>query len=302
MSLPLDCIPCFLRGALEAARFATPDVRTHTEVMREALQVVSSDSDQLAPLLSQRIHRRLRELTGIADPYLDAKRRFNTLAMALVPEFRAELLRVEDPLAYAVRLAIAGNIIDLGVYGNLSESEVSHSMCRVLSEPFSGDLALFRTALMPAERILYLADNAGEIAFDRLLIEQLPAGRVTVAVRGSPVLNDATIADAAAVGLDQVVTVIDNGSDAPGTILDDCSSTFQGVFNRADVIIAKGQGNFETLRNSMANIFFLLKIKCAVVASHTGLPIGTQALIASVRGKEPATKTDRVSGIARESG
>ncbi len=280
MSLPLDCIPCFLRGALEAARAATPDAGIHAKVMRAALQVASSDSGQPAPLLSQRIHRRLRELTGIADPYLDAKRRFNALALALIPEFRAELPRAEDPLAYALRLAIAGNIIDLGVNGNLSEGEVSRSHRRVLSEPFSGDLDFFRTTLMAAERILYLADNAGEIVFDRLLIEQLPAGRVTVAVRGSPVLNDATLADAAVVGLDRVATVMDNGSDAPGTIPDDCSSAFQDVFNRADAIIAKGQGNFETLRNSPANIFFLLKIKCAVVASHTRLPIGTQALIA----------------------
>jgi hypothetical protein len=193
MIFPLDCIPCFLRGALEAARFATSDVEMHAEVMQEALQVLTDNSDQPATVLGQRIHRRLRELTGIADPYLDAKRRFTTLAMALVPELRAELSRVEDPFAYAVRLAIAGNIIDLGANGNLSEVEVNLSLRRVLSEPFNGDLARFHRTLLVSERILYLADNAGEIVFDRLLIEQLPPGHVTVAVRGGPILNDATM-------------------------------------------------------------------------------------------------------------
>ncbi len=280
MSLPLDCIPCFLRGALEAARSATPDVETHIEVMREALQVVSNGSDQTAPLLSQRIHRRLRELTGIADPYLDAKRRFNTLALSLMPVFRAQLGIAEDPFSYSVRLAIAGNIIDMGVHGNLSEAEVRSSLQQVLSEPFSGDVAFFQSAILAANRILYLADNAGEIVFDRLLIEQLPAGRVTVAVRGGPVLNDATLTDASVAGIDQVAQVIDNGSDAPGTILRECSLAFRVAFSRADLIIAKGQGNYETLRHTTGNLFFLLKIKCPVVAADTGVPIGTQALIA----------------------
>ncbi len=281
MSLPLDCIPCFLRGALEAARSATPDVEIHAEIVREALQLVSNGSDQAAPFLSQHIHRRLRELTGIADPYLDAKRRFNTLALSLMPAFRAQLGIAEDPFSFSVRLAIAGNIIDMGVNGNLSEAEVRRSMQQVLSEPFSGDVALFQSAVLAAKRILYLADNAGEIVFDRLLVEQLPAGRVTLAVRGGPILNDATLTDAAVAGIDQVAQVIDNGSDAPGTILSECSFDFRMAFSRADLIIAKGQGNYETLRHTAGNLFFLLKVKCPVVAAETGVPVGTQALIAS---------------------
>jgi len=300
MSLPVDCIPCFLRGALEAARFSTSDVCVHEEIMREALRIASSQSNQPAPLLSQLIHRRLRELTGIADPYRDAKRRFNSLALALVPYFRAELTGAKDPLAYAARLAIAGNIIDMGVNINLSEAEVTSSLHRILSDPFSGDPVHFRTTLMAAKRILYLADNAGEIVFDRLLIEQLPAGRVTVAVRGSPILNDATLADAAITGLDQVAEVIDNGSDAPGTNLCDCAPTFREIFHRADVIVAKGQGNFETLRNVPASIFFLLKVKCPVVAADTGLPIGTQALIASEHCQKQCNTTSQYNPTAQQ--
>jgi uncharacterized protein with ATP-grasp and redox domains len=229
--------------------------------------------------MSQYIHRRLRELTGIADVYQDAKQRFNALALELLPELQTKVSQAEDPFASAVRLAIAGNVIDLGLNGSLKEVDIRRSLQEVLTEPFFGDMHLFRTTLSTAGRILYLADNTGEIVFDRLLIEQLPAGHVTVAVRGGPVLNDATLTDARAVGLDQIAEVIDNGSDAPGTILDDCSRAFQDCFNRADVIVAKGQGNFESLRNASRNIFFLLKIKCSVVATQTGLAIGTQALV-----------------------
>jgi len=148
-----------------------------------------------------------------------------------------------------------------------------------LSEPFVGDAEQFRQAVNRARSILYLADNAGEIAFDSLLIEQLRAERVTLAVRGSPVINDATIEDAKEVGLDKLVKVMNNGSDAPGTILSDCDENFQQLFQQADLIIAKGQGNFETLSEEPVNIFFLFKVKCLMVASLVGQPIGTQILL-----------------------
>ena len=280
MNLELDCIPCFVRNALAAARFATPDTDVHERILQEALQIAAArDPRQSAPAMSQYIHRRLRELTGIADAYQDAKQRFNALALELLPELQAKVTQAEDPFASAVRLAIAGNVIDLGVNGSLKEVDIRRSLQEVLTEPFCGDLHRFRATLSTADRILYLADNTGEIVFDRLLIEQLPAGHVTVAVRGGPVLNDATLADAQAAGLDQIADLIDNGSDAPGTILDDCSRAFQDSFDRADVVIAKGQGNFESLRKASRNIFFLLKIKCSVVATQTGLAIGTQALV-----------------------
>jgi len=136
---------------------------------------------------------------------------------------------------------------------------------------------------------MYLADNAGEIAFDRLLIEKISPERVTLVVRGAPVINDATLADAQAVGLDKIVEIIDNGSDAPGTILSDCSREFQRLYTDADLIIAKGQGNFETLNNEPGNLFFLFKVKCPLVADLVNQPIGTQMLVQSRSGKNELT-------------
>ena len=123
-----------------------------------------------------------------------------------------------------------------------------------------------------------LADNAGEIVFDRLLIEQLPIDRVTVAVRGYPVINDATLDDAETAGLTDIVDVISNGSDAPGTLLDDCSEAFRSRFEEADLIIAKGQGNYETLAQSPRPIFFLLRVKCPVVARDLDYPVGSMVV------------------------
>lgn len=171
--------------------------------------------------------------------------------------------------------------MDMGVNGSLTEADVRHTMKQALTAPFFGEMDKFRQAIDEAQSILYLADNAGEIAFDRLLVEQLLSKRVTVAVRGAPVINDVTLIDAQAVGLDKIVEVIDNGSDAPGTILSDCNPEFRRRFAEADLIIAKGQGNFETLSGETGNLFFLFKIKCAVIAEHVKQPLGMQVLIHS---------------------
>ena len=255
------------------------DPAVHERIVREVLHWSSGmDLDRSPPFLAQRIHRRLREITGMKDPYAGAKARLNRMAMDLLPELQDEIKSTPDPLAMAVRLAIAGNIIDMGVHGDIDESDVRRSVQQALAEPVSGVWEDFRRAADRAGSILYLADNVGEIVFDRLLIEQLSPERVTLAVRGAPVINDATVADARAVGLHQVVDIIDNGSDAPGTLLEDCSREFRERFSAADMIIAKGQGNFETLSHVPGNIFFLFKAKCSVIADHVGLPLGTHVL------------------------
>jgi uncharacterized protein with ATP-grasp and redox domains len=139
-------------------------------------------------------------------------------------------------------------------------------------------IAEFAQAVEEAEDILYLTDNAGEVVFDRLLLEQLPRKKVTVAVRGKPVINDATMEDAEYVGLAEVARIIDNGSDAPGTILSDCSDTFRRRFERADLIISKGQGNYETLADCPRPIYFLLQVKCPIIARDLNCQVGTAIL------------------------
>ena len=275
-----DCIPCFVRQALDSARLITDDEQIHEQVMRGVLRLASRmDLRQSPPAMAQKIHRMIRKLTGVEDPYLQAKNRFNKLALKMYPELREQIQASADPFETAVRLAIAGNIIDLGVKSGLAESQVEETIAQSLTEPLDMDaLKEFRNATAQAKDILYLGDNAGEIAFDRLLIEQLPCENITFVVKAGPIINDATMEDAEIVGLTDIVTVIDNGSDAPGTILESCSEAFRRRFDEADLIIAKGQGNYETLSDVDKDVFFILRAKCPVIAQHLGCEIGQMIL------------------------
>jgi len=280
MRIFLDCIPCFVRQALDSARLATDDEQIHEKVVREVLRLAADlDMSQSPPVIGQQIHRLIRKLIGNTDPYRELKQRFNRLALELCAELEERVRTSEDPLETAVRLAIAGNIIDLGVKTSIKESDVEKIIRDCLTADFdSRQVEEFRNAVSRAEKILYLADNAGEIVFDRLLIEQLPCEKVTVVVKGNPVINDATIEDADVAGLTRIVEVIDNGSDAPGTILESCSQAFRNRFAESDLVIAKGQGNYETLSDVDKNIFFILKAKCPVIARDLGCEVGEMIL------------------------
>jgi hypothetical protein len=279
MKTSIDCMPCLARQALEAARYVSSDPSFHEGVVRRMLSSLAEiDLNQSPPYTGQQIHRKIRELTGNNDPYRQAKDRLNRIALGLLPELEEKVQNSPDPLKISICLAITGNIIDLGPKSNFTEDDVRLNITRTLSELISLDIDNMRLEIEKASKILYLADNAGEICFDRLLIQKLPAERVILAVRGGPVINDATLQDAYAAGLHKIVRVIDNGSDAPGTILSDCSPEFRDFFNNADLIISKGQGNYESLSELKKNIFFLFRVKCAPVALRTGLEIGTSVL------------------------
>jgi len=275
-----DCIPCFLRQSLDSVRLITDDERIHEELMRQVLALACKmDLRQSPPAMAQKIHQLIRKLTGVQDPYRRIKDRFNRLALQMYPELKNHVATSADPLETAVRLAIAGNIIDFGVNSDLEESHIEIIIAESLTAPLDmGVLEDFKQAAAQAENILYLGDNAGEIVFDRLLIELLGCKRITLVVKAGPIINDATIEDAIDTGLSDVVKVIDNGSDAPGTILRSCSESFRRRFNEADLIIAKGQGNYETLNNADKEIFFILRAKCPVIARHLGCEIGSLVL------------------------
>jgi damage-control phosphatase, subfamily I len=279
MKATLDCIPCFVRQTLEAIRLSSIDPAGHEKIIREILGLImETDLNMPPPALGQKIHRRLREITGVEDFYMNVKDHQNQMALGLIPAMRTVITSSSDPLMTTVRLAIAGNIISMSVSADVTEYDVHRSITQSLTEPSYLEEKSFKQSIAEAGDILYLADNAGEIVFDRLLIEQLPKGRVTMAVRGGPVSNDAMIKDAQAAGIQEIADIIDTGSDAAGIILEDCSQEFNMRFKKADLIISKGQGNFETLNSETRNIFFLFKIKCSVIAAHFGLPVGTHIL------------------------
>lgn len=275
-----DCIPCIIRQALDAIRLINDDKKIHEQILREVLCLASKmDLSASPPAMAQKIHRVIRQMAERDDPYKLLKHRFNEFALKLFPKFQDLVSSSVKPFEAAVRLAIAGNIIDLGAKCSLGLSEAEKIIEQTMTEPFDmTDLKAFQDATDRAEDILYLADNAGEIVFDRPLLERIGPSKITFVVKGASVINDATIDDAEETGLNKLVKVIDNGDDAPGTILESCSEEFQQRFKEADLIIAKGQGNFETLSDVDKNMFFVLRAKCPVIAGRLNCSVGTLVL------------------------
>ena len=279
MKIYLDCWPCFMRQALSGARRAgASEAQQHTVLLETLEQLKGLGQDATPPEMGNQIHRRVREITGDRDPYLEAKREATATALAMQPRLEAVMREATDPLETAVRLAITGNIID---YGAAETFDLDATLARVLEAPFGIDgMAALRQALERADRVLYLADNAGETVFDRVLIEAL--GRpVTYAVKAAPVLNDATLEEARAAGIHQVAEIVDTGCDAMGAPLALCSQAFRERLDAADLVIAKGQANYETLSDADAPVLFLLQAKCEVIADDLGVEKGAVVAKAS---------------------
>lgn len=269
----LDCYPCFVRQALSAARrTGADDAEQHAVVVGTLGLLQDVPTGATPPQIAHAVHSLVRERLGRSDPYRQAKDQSTRAALALYPRLTSLVAADPDPLEAAVRVSIVGNIIDLGHHDEVPD--LWATVERVMAAPFAVDhLAALRSALAAADHVLYLADNAGETVFDRVLVEELDLP-VVYAVKGGPVLNDATREDALAAGLGGSATIIDSGSDAPGTILELCSPGFHDAFRSAPVIIAKGQANYETLSEAGARVFCLLQAKCPVIARDLDVPVG----------------------------
>lgn len=224
--------------------------------------------------LQQRITRKLTEITGIQDLYTDEKKASNQLALSLYTVWKPRVESSSDPLLLALKLAIAGNIMD---YGAHDQFNLEATIKQVITTPFAIDHSeLLRQRLAKSESLLYLADNAGEIVFDRLLLETIGHQNATLVVRGGPVLNDATFSDAEAVGIGQVASIISSGLALPSTYPEKSSEEMKRHFKEADLIISKGQGNLEGLiEQADPRIFFLLMAKCDVIAEKIGVNKGS---------------------------
>ena len=275
MNTALECIPCLVRQAVEAVEMSATDSVLKERLLRRLLrEIADADWNVMPVAISQRLQRLVREETGKADLYRLLKDQMNRIALELLPALAETAARHSNRSEAVVRLAIAGNLLDAGSKSRIALEDLSQHLDEVWDRPLVGDVAGLFDAADKARSILYLADNAGEIVFDRLLIEALPLEKVRVAVRGFPVINDATLEDARVAGISELVPVISNGSDAPGTLLEECSREFRDWYNQADLIISKGQGNYETLSGSDRPLFFLLTVKCPMIGEDIGAPVG----------------------------
>lgn len=292
MQVRLDCVPCFQQQALRAARAAGAPEDVQQQVLRQVVRdLAASDWDDTPIDLGIPVHRTVRRLTGVDDPFAEAKRTANEAALAHYERLERMVAEADDPLRMAVRVAIAGNIMDLGA---LEEYDLEETLERVTTADFAvDDYDLLLERLDAGESVLLFADNAGEIVFDRLLLEtiaRLYSPRLSVVVKSGPFINDATIDDARQAGIDGIEGVrllqVSNGDegDAPGY----ASETVTGWLSGSDTVIAKGQANYEAL-SEREDVFFLLVAKCPCVAASVGVDVGGIILQHSVRRKHGRT-------------
>ena len=267
-----ECIPCLLGQALRFLDSAGADEETCRDVLHFALGEVEAVFDGVtSPEVSAIIYARLVEKTGVRDPFAAMKAESIRGALELLPKMRGIVRAAGDPFAKAVELAIAGNAIDLAVVSPDRIGEIFDLLSNFSGNEVSvNDISLLEEELKNAETVLVLGDNAGESVFDRLFMELIDVPRLFYAVRGGPVLNDITLEDAVASGITAPVEIISTGSAIPGVVLDKTSSDFREIFYGADVIIAKGQGNFETLFDPPRPVYHLFKVKCDAVARRIG--------------------------------
>ena len=279
MNTSLDCLPCFFKQVLESGKLLGISDQSIKDIMDEIGNELKHFSLEMCPpQMAYHMQRMFVEKTGKEDPYREVKQMSNREALAVIDELRVIAEESPTPLKTAVQLACAGNIIDYGAFP--SGIDVRSEINKILQQQEDSmqdhallfDFESFEQALGSAKQVLYIADNAGEIVFDRILLEAInklfPQTKLYFVTRGKPILNDALIEDALACGLDSVATIVDSKSKTPGLVLKDTDPEFLKLFHDADMIISKGQGNFEALSEEVGPIFFLFIIKCEVIMHH----------------------------------
>ncbi len=275
MRIKPDCLVCVLRQCVEACHLANADEERAFSAIKSASSLIPTFNTLDTPMsITMAMHRAVKEKLGIDDPYKGVKRSFNEKGATTYPLLRQLLTSAQSPLETAVKIAIAGNIVD---YALPIEKDLDKSLEKALASPLpQRDWEIFQKELSQSKKILYLLDNAGEIFYDKILIEYLLEKRydVIAVVRGGPAINDATLEDAVFAGIDRLTKVITTGLDTVGFILEQTSEEFRKALNEADLIIAKGQANLESLDETDFPAFFLLKAKCPIIAELTGVEVG----------------------------
>jgi uncharacterized protein with ATP-grasp and redox domains len=285
MQALLECIPCITRQAIQILQSNVKDKKKQAAILKAVLRRLAKlDIFSLTPPEATKlVHDELKRRLGLFDLYLEEKKESNRAASRLYPQLKKMIRRSPDPLQTALRLAIAGNIID---HGALSHFCVETAIKEALTQAFAvNHFRALRRKLKSAKKILYVGDNAGEIVFDKLFIEELQKhtlAEIVFAVKSFPALNDALMADAGFVGMDKVCRVIESGSDNAGTLLSRATATFKSEYAAADLVIAKGQGNLETLVDVHKPVFYLLMMKCPFLGERYNIKAGALVVLSGL--------------------
>lgn len=279
MRVKNECIPCVTRQLVQLAEKVTVKDSEQRTIIDYGLKLISEKAfESSPPYLTGEIYAFARKITGVKDPFEEEKVEFNEIAQKLVKKYNLKKL-IEDsesPLETALRLSIAGNIIDFSLGERVEESGVKQSIEDSLKKDLFGDcVGDLIEAIQSSEDIMILADNSGEIVFDQLLVETIGEKHITYVVKGGPIVNDATWDDALAIGLDRQAKIMTTGAKYQGILLDYSDPAFVAALKKAKLVIAKGQANYETLNEfNHENLYFLLRGKCQAVSEVIGCPKG----------------------------
>jgi uncharacterized protein with ATP-grasp and redox domains len=273
MNISPDCIPCIINNYIKLTADGNLSEELKEKNLREFLSYLSTVNYHQSPaVLGREIHRMIRKMLKNDDPYAEIKQEYNRMILSMYSEFENMIKKSKNPFNTALKLAIAGNVIDFGCQHQL---DIMNTVQKVMnSEIRNGHMKNLEAEIKNANQILYIGDNCGEIVFDKLFVQTMNHPNIYFAVRGGAVINDATKDDAKMVGIDDCAKVITTGDDSPGAVWERCSEEFETIFKQSDVVIAKGQGNLEGLLDVKRNIYFLLVVKCNFVASIVGASIG----------------------------
>lgn len=277
MRIKEKCIPCIVNQAIKVADMV--GLKEKDELLRSVFAYLSTVDfkGSSTPELIGEIFSLLKKETGCEDPYKETRAQYNRMFLAKLPRLEREINEGENPFVESIKYAIIGNIIDFNPIHELSYTDIQTSFDRLREEPLElDDSAVLSQEIRKAQTLLYLGDNCGEICLDKLLIKKIkeigPQCHVFFATRGEAVVNDSVEEDAYMVGMDTYATIINNGDSSLGTVLHRTSEEFQEIYQKADIVVAKGQANYECLSDEKKNIFFLLMTKCKVIADDIGTP------------------------------
>ncbi len=283
MLMQQKCFSCLFRQAVDAAELLTENAEEREMIIRGAGRLMAEvDFRRTPPEIGRELHAMIRKTLHNDDPYREIKAEINSITREIRPILREKIEKSENPLECALRFAIAGNVIDFATFKTVSADKIIKTVEEAANKPIMGvEISALEAELRNAQTrtLLYICDNCGEIVWDALLIEWLQRYvSVTVAVRGGAVVNDAIMADAKFAGITEMCPVITTGADIPGAVVALSSEAFQQHFRDADIVLAKGQGNLETLQPSARSVFHLFMVKCPVVEQWMKLPRGSLTL------------------------
>jgi len=277
MRIQEKCIPCIVNQAIKVADMV--GLEDKNELLRKVFTYLSQVefNTSSTPELIEEIFKLIKKETGNGDPYKETRLHYNKMFLEQIPDLEQEINGVENPFLEAIKYAIIGNVIDFNPIHNLLLSDIETCFLRLKGEQLTiNDSNLLMHEISKADMILYLGDNCGEICLDKILIKKIkelnPSCHVFFGTRGEAVVNDSLEEDAYLVGIEDYATIISNGDSSLGTVLYRTSKRFQEIYQNADIVIAKGQANYECLSNENKNIYFLLMTKCGVIANDIGVP------------------------------